>query len=117
MSIQLPQSARRLAGRLGEAPALRLAVAVEDKLAPVAAVHPVGATAVRSRPSTPLALVYSSAKTPLRLVVPVSENPGEHLCEIPDAAGIDHHRPGLTEAAYQPGTGPRPGHHRPQSLS
>ena len=62
-----------------------------------AAAHPAGATNVRWTRT-------------LALVAPVSENPTGHLCEIRDVVEIDT-RPGLSEAAFQPGTGPRPRHH------
>jgi len=62
-----------------------------------------GTTEVRTRP-TPLALVESST-TALTLAAPVSENPRERPSEIPVVVEIGN-RPGLSEAAFQPGTGP-----------
>ena len=72
----------------------------------VAPARPTGTIDVRSLPTTAL-----SYRKTLALVTPVAENPREHLCEIPDVAEIDD-RPGLSEAAFQPGTGPRPSHHQ-----
>jgi hypothetical protein len=71
----------------------------------VAAAHAAGTTEVRAWPTTALALVYSSTRA-LALAAPVSENPREHPSEIPDVVEVGN-PPGLSEAAFQPGTGPR----------
>jgi hypothetical protein len=118
MTIQLPQSAQPgvgptesakpdgvgLAALVGAAPA-RTSRCAELRTS----AHAVGTTEVRASPTGALALVYSST-TALALAAPVSENPREHPSEVPDVGEIGS-RPGLSDAAFEPGTGPRWGHH------
>jgi hypothetical protein len=68
---------------------------------------------VQSWSTTAPALVDGSTKA---LTVSVSEKPGRRLTEIQDVAEIGN-RPGLCEAAFQPGAGRRSSHRRPQSLT
>ena len=75
----------------------------------VAAALAAGTNDVRTWPTTARALVDSSTRT-LALAAPVRENPRQRVDEIPDVAEMGT-RPGLSEAAFRPGTGPRSSHH------
>jgi len=66
-------------------------------------------------PTTAPALVDGSTKA-LGLAALVKENPRERPSEIPHFAEVGN-RPELSEAAIQPGTGPRSCHHSPLWLS
>jgi hypothetical protein len=113
MTIQLPRSAQLGAGPTGSTtpddvePAALVAsdLGASDLVAVGLAAGP---TKVRALP-TPLALLESSA-TSLTRAAPVSENPRERPGENPVVVEIGN-RPGLSEAAFQPGTGPRWNHH------
>jgi hypothetical protein len=74
-----------------------------------AAAHAAGSIHAQAWPITPLALVDSSTEA-LHLATSVSDNPRERLSEIREVAELGN-RPGLSEAAFQPGTGPRSSWH------